>query len=113
MKQSFILREIQQELETHDTSLSSFGLPLPDSDLYTELNNRLIREQISTNTPGLYQPNKGELEEDIWPRIEEATFQMIDRGWADSCYQKEEIIRDSLLYILRKFNNKGRSTLRP
>jgi len=53
MKQSFILREIQQELEKHDTSLSLFGLPLPDSDLYTELNNRLIREQISTNTPGL------------------------------------------------------------
>jgi len=35
-----------------------------------------------------------------WKSIEEARddpFQMTDRGWTDSCYQKEEIIRDSLL----------------
>jgi hypothetical protein len=41
----------------------------------------------------------------INPRIEEARddpFQMTNRGWTDSCYhkEKEEIIRNSLLYTL-------------
>ena len=58
------------------------------------------KDSASTAPPGLSQPNKGELEEDIWPRIEEARddpFQMTNRGWTDSCYHKEEIIRNSLL----------------
>lgn len=63
------------------------------------------KDSASTAPPGLSQPKpkKGELEEDIWPRIEEARddpFQMTNRGWTDSCYHKEEIIRNSLLYTL-------------
>lgn len=66
------------------------------------------RKGLSSHSSARPFPIKqgSEGEEDIWPRIEEAKedpFQMTDRGWTDSCYQKEEIIRDSLDFAIVEF----------